>query len=126
MGRTMLTAGALAGFVAVALGAFGAHGLEGRLPAAQLAWWDKAVDYHALHALALLAVGLLARRAPSRAAAAAGWAFAVGILLFSGSLYLLALTGARWLGAVTPFGGTAFLIGWGALAVAARRLPGAP
>ncbi len=126
MGRTMLTAGALAGFVAVALGAFGAHGLEGRLPAAHLAWWDKAVDYHALHALALLAVGLLALRAPSRAAAAAGWAFAVGILLFSGSLYLLALTGTRWLGAVTPFGGTAFLIGWGALALAARRLPGAP
>ena len=119
----MLLTGAVAGFLAVALGAFGAHGLEGRLPAAHLAWWEKAVDYHALHALALLAAGLVGLHAPGRAAAVAGWAFAVGVLVFSGSLYLLALTGMRWLGAVTPFGGTALLVGWVALGLAARRLP---
>jgi len=126
MGRTWVTTGAMAGFLVVALGAFGAHGLEGHLPARHLGWWKKAVDYHGLHALALLACGLLGAHRPSRAADVAGWAFVAGIVLFSGSLYLLALTGQRWLGAVTPFGGTAFLVGWAALALAARRLPDAP
>ena len=80
------------------------------------------VDYQALHALALLAVGLIGGRAGhDRALQLAGWSFASGILLFSGSLYVMALTDIRWLGAITPFGGAAFLIGWGALAWYARR-----
>lgn len=118
--------GALFGLLTVAFGAFGAHALQGRLSPQALGWWDKAVHYQGLHALALLAAGLLGLHAPGRALAVAGWAFAAGILLFSGSLYLLALTDLRWLGAVTPFGGTAFLLGWGALALAARRLAAQP
>jgi uncharacterized membrane protein YgdD (TMEM256/DUF423 family) len=124
-GRWLLL-GALGGFLTVALGAFGAHGLEGRLTAQAMGWWHKAVAYQGLHALALLTCGLLGLHTRHAALSVAGWAFAAGILLFSGSLYLLALSGERWLGAVTPFGGTAFLVGWGALAVAALRLPRRP
>ncbi len=113
--------GAVSGFLSVALGAFGAHGLEASLPAKHLEWWDKAVHYHGIHSLALLATGLLALHL-HKPPVIAGWAFVIGILLFSGSLYVLALTGARWLGMVTPFGGIALLVGWIALAVAAARL----
>jgi uncharacterized membrane protein YgdD (TMEM256/DUF423 family) len=116
-----LMLGGVAGFLTVALGAFGAHALEARLPAQHLAWWDKAVAYQGLHAVALLSCGLFGLQLESRALALAAWAFVVGMVLFSGSLYLLALTGERWLGAVTPFGGTAFLVGWAALAVAAGQ-----
>lgn len=127
--RTALLLGALAGFLTVALGAFGAHALDGRLSAQALGWWAKAVHYQGLHALALLGcglLGLLGRQAPGRALGTAVWAFATGILLFSGSLYLMALSGQRWLGAVTPFGGTALLVGWIAFALATRRLPRTP
>lgn len=120
--RHFLIIGALNGFLAVAFGAFAAHGLKQVLSVGLLEIFQTGVDYQALHALALLAVGLLARSGSSRGLRLAGWAFATGILLFSGSLYLLALTDARWLGAITPFGGTAFLIGWASLAWHAWRM----
>lgn len=117
----LVTIGALSGFLTVALGAFGAHGLEASLPAKHLEWWDKAVEYQGLHSLALILSGLLALHLP-RPPRVAAWGFIVGILLFSGSLYILALTGARWLGMITPFGGTAFLVGWIALALSGARI----
>jgi uncharacterized membrane protein YgdD (TMEM256/DUF423 family) len=122
--RTMLLLGAASGLLTVALGAFGAHGLKHHLGPELLAIYHTGVDYQGLHALALLACGLWALQRPSRSLSVAAWAFALGSLVFSGSLYLLALTGLRWLGAVTPLGGTAFLVGWAALVVTAWRLPG--
>lgn len=110
-----LTHGALHAFLAVAAGAFGAHGLEKRLDEYGLRIWQTAATYHMTHALALILLAL-AERQFQRAFPAAHAAFGIGILLFSGSLYLLALTGQRWLGAITPLGGTAFLIGWATLA----------
>jgi uncharacterized membrane protein YgdD (TMEM256/DUF423 family) len=115
--------GALLGFLGVALGAFGAHGLKGRLDSlGTAAAYQTAVEYHMVHALALLAVGLLvnpSHRNPPLAVA--GWSFLAGVTLFSGSLYLLSVTGVRALGAVTPFGGVAMLVGWLAFAVAASH-----
>jgi uncharacterized membrane protein YgdD (TMEM256/DUF423 family) len=119
MQRTFLLAGAVAGFIAVAFGAFGAHGLRSRLSPDMLAVFETGVRYHMYHALALLLTAALAGRADSRAVVAAGWLFVAGIVLFSGSLYLLAVTGMTMLGAITPFGGVAFLAGWICLAVAA-------
>ncbi|PPE73877.1 DUF423 domain-containing protein [Solimonas fluminis] len=114
--KLWLALGAAYGFFAVALGAFGAHALKERLTPDLLAVWRTAVEYHFYHALALLAVGLLARQLqPSGALTAAGVCFALGVLLFSGSLYALALSGVRVLGAVTPFGGLLFLAGWACL-----------
>lgn len=106
----------MAGFLGVALGAFGAHALKARLSADDLAIFETAVRYHLVHAVALIALAALAQRIPAGAASVAGWSFSAGILIFSGSLYLLVLTGPRWLGAVTPIGGTALLVGWAALA----------
>ncbi len=111
--------GALMGCVAVGLGAFGAHGLRGRLSPEMLAVFETAVRYQMYHALALLATAMLMTRVDGRAMLIAGWSFVAGILLFSGSLYALALTGVTTLGAITPIGGLAFLIGWAALATAA-------
>ena len=111
--------GALMGFVGVGLGAFGAHGLKGRLPAEMLAVFETGVRYQMYHALALLALGALMSRLEGRAVVVAGWSFTAGILIFSGSLYALALSGVTMLGAITPIGGVAFLIGWIALAIAA-------
>lgn len=111
--------GALMAGVAVALGAFGAHGLRGRLSPEMLSVFETGVRYHMYHALAILATALMASRLEGRAVVVAGWSFAAGILIFSGSLYALALTGVTILGAITPIGGVAFLIGWVALAVAA-------
>lgn len=108
--------GAVAGFLGVALGAFGAHALKARLSAGDLEIFETAVRYHLVHAVALLALAALANRIPAGVASLSGWAFSAGILIFSGSLYLLVLTGPRWLGAVTPLGGTALLVGWAALA----------
>ena len=119
--RHFIFLGAINGFLAVAFGAFAAHALKNLLSAGLLEVFQIGVEYQAMHALALLAVGLLGRDGRSRALKLAGWAFATGILLFSGSLYILALTDIRWMGAVTPFGGTAFLLGWGALAWHAAR-----
>jgi uncharacterized membrane protein YgdD (TMEM256/DUF423 family) len=123
MERLFLAAGAISGAVAVAAGAFGAHALRARLPADLLAVWQTGAQYQLAHALALLAAGLLAGRSQGAATAAAGWLFLAGTVLFSGSLYALALSGLRGLGAVTPLGGVAFLGGWAALAWAALSLP---
>ena len=116
---------ALNGFLAVALGAFGAHGLAAR-PAADLAAFRTGADYHMYHALALFAVGWLAANMPSGAVTLAGSAFLAGMLLFSGSLYFLGITGSRALVMITPVGGLAFLLGWLALAYAAWRGPQVP
>jgi uncharacterized membrane protein YgdD (TMEM256/DUF423 family) len=118
MGGWLAVSG-VSGFLAVALGAFGAHGLQARLAdvadgAKRLAWWQTAAQYHLMHALALGLVALAVAKVPG--ARFAGVAFVVGTLLFSGSLYVMALGGPRWLGAVTPLGGLGFLAGWALLA----------
>jgi uncharacterized membrane protein YgdD (TMEM256/DUF423 family) len=106
----------------VALGAFGAHALRATLDARDLATFEIGVRYQMYHALALIAVAWAVARWPGQPGlTAAGWAFVLGILVFSGSLYVLVLAGQRWLGAVTPLGGVAFLIGWGLLAWTAFR-----
>jgi uncharacterized membrane protein YgdD (TMEM256/DUF423 family) len=108
---------AIFGFLGVALGAFGAHGLQGRLTAGDLSIFETAVRYQMYHALALLFVAVfLSRGGAASGVSVAGWGFSAGIILFSGSLYLMLLTDQRWLGAVTPLGGLAFLVGWAALA----------
>ena len=119
MDRTFVFVGALMGLVGVGLGACGAHGLRTRLSPDMLAVFETAVRYQMYHALALLATAALMTRVDSRSVLIAGWSFTAGILIFSGSLYALALTGVTILGAITPIGGVAFLVGWIALAVAA-------
>lgn len=122
MDRIFMTLASLLGGLAVALGAFGAHALRGRLDERMLANFETGVRYHFYHALALVAVVVVIKLWPTSALANyAGWLFLVGILIFSGSLYLMALTGARWLGAITPIGGVAFIAGWLCLALAAWR-----
>ncbi|WP_447980463.1 DUF423 domain-containing protein [Candidatus Nitrospira bockiana] len=110
--RRFSVLGAVFGFLGVVAGAFGAHSLKAVLSPEQLTVFETAVRYQMYHALALVLVGELGARASRTAWRQAGIAFAVGILLFSGSLYMLLLSGVRWLGAVTPLGGVAFLIGW--------------
>jgi uncharacterized membrane protein YgdD (TMEM256/DUF423 family) len=120
--KLFLSVGAFAAALGVALGAFGAHALKSRLSADMLGVWQTAVQYHLWHALGLVAIGLLAQHLPeSGVLRLAGWLMLAGILLFSGSLYVLALSGMRWLGAVTPFGGACFIAGWLALAYAVLR-----
>jgi len=125
MTRLFFMLGALFAFLAVAAGAFGAHALRARLTPDLLAVFETGARYQMYHALALLAVALLVvpvADTPSETwVNAAGWCFVAGTVVFSGSLYALALTGTRWLGAVTPLGGAAFLAGWLCLALAARR-----
>lgn len=121
MERTFLALGALSGFASVAAGAFGAHALKARLTPELLAVFDTGARYQMFHALALGLVAWAAGRFPGAAVAWAGWLFAAGTVLFSGSLYALALSGVRWLGAVTPIGGVAFLAGWLCLGWAAVR-----
>jgi uncharacterized membrane protein YgdD (TMEM256/DUF423 family) len=106
---------AVFGFLAVALGAFGAHGLRTRLGPGSIEIWKTAALYHLVHAVALLAVALAGTRLPG--GRAVSWLWSIGIVVFGGSLYLLALTGVSWLGAITPLGGAAFLAGWAVLAV---------
>jgi uncharacterized membrane protein YgdD (TMEM256/DUF423 family) len=119
-GRLAATLGASLAGIAVALGAFGAHALKSRVDARMLEVFETAVRYQMYHALGLLAVAYyLGHEAPG--AGAAAWSFLAGILIFSGSLYVMVLTGHRWLGAVTPIGGVAFMIGWALLARAAWR-----
>ncbi|NNL67799.1 MAG: DUF423 domain-containing protein [Myxococcales bacterium] len=110
-----MTLTALLGAAGVALGAFGAHGLKGRLGPSGLATWQTAVEYHLIHVVALLALVLFGS-ATGRSIQPAAASFVAGIVLFSGSLYALALGGPRWLGPVTPLGGLAFIVGWLALA----------
>jgi len=118
---------ACAGFTGVALGAFAAHGLKSQLTPAHLAVFQTGAHYQLIHALALFGVGLLALLRPAPLVNCAGALFALGILLFSGSLYGLTLSGVSALGVITPFGGLAFLAGWLCLGVAAWKLgpPGA-
>ena len=123
MWNLWLMIGALSGLVSVAAGAFAAHGLKGKLAADDLAVFETAARYQMYHALALLAVAWLAESRRGWTIDAAGWCFVGGTVLFSGSLYILALSGVRWLGAVTPFGGVAFLIGWACMAAAVGAKP---
>ena len=123
MSRYFITLAAANGLLVVALGAFGAHALKNKLDEYALSVYQTAVQYHFYHSLALLAVGLLCLWHPhSTLLRSSGVAFAVGILVFSGSLYLLSFTGIRALGAITPIGGVAFMVGWACLAIAAWRL----
>jgi uncharacterized membrane protein YgdD (TMEM256/DUF423 family) len=121
MARMFLMMGSVFGFLAVALGAFGAHGLRNRLTPDMLAVFETGVRYHMYHALGLIALGGLMDRYTGMWMTAAGYLFIAGIVLFSGSLYALAMSGITILGAITPFGGLAFLLGWICLAVAVLR-----
>jgi uncharacterized membrane protein YgdD (TMEM256/DUF423 family) len=121
MDRVFFALGAVAAFIGVALGAFAAHGLKSRLDPAMLATFEIGVRYHMYHALALLGVAWAHTRWPGAWTSAAGWLFVAGIVIFSGTLYALALSGARWLGAITPLGGLAILAGWLCLAWAALK-----
>lgn len=121
MDRLFFALGSLSAFLAVALGAFGAHALKGRLDADMLAVFEVGVRYQVVHALALLAVGWACTRWPGPAVTTSGWLFLAGTVIFSGSLYALALSDTRWLGAVTPIGGVAWLAAWLLLAWAAWR-----
>ena len=130
MSRIFVIVSGVLGFTAVALGAFGAHGLRSRLQSLpdgvkRLEWWNTAAHYHLTHALALAFVAWLAHRGAGGAASVAGWSFVAGVTLFSGSLYLMTVTGQTKLGAITPIGGLLLLIGWGAVAAAGLRLAGA-
>ncbi len=122
MEKTWVRLGSIAGFLGVAAGAFGAHALTGRIDAHLLDVFATGSRYALVHGVALVLVGALSMRRPVAALRVAGVGFAAGVLLFSGSLWTMALTGQRWLGAVTPLGGLGFLVGWLALAVAAGRL----
>lgn len=123
MERTLWIAGAAMAGLSVAIGAFGAHALRARLEPARIATFETAVQYHMLHALALLAAAALMGRVQSQnLLLASGWLFAAGIFLFSGSLYALAITGISWLGAITPLGGVAFIGGWLCLGMAAWKM----
>jgi uncharacterized membrane protein YgdD (TMEM256/DUF423 family) len=122
MEKFFFVAATIFGALAVALGAFGAHALESRLTASLLQTYETGVRYHFYHVIALVAVVFAINRWPNtNLPVISGWLFIVGILIFSGSLYILALTGIRWLGAITPIGGVAFVAGWLCLAVAALR-----
>ncbi|HUG98505.1 MAG TPA: DUF423 domain-containing protein [Gammaproteobacteria bacterium] len=114
--------GAIFGGLGVAAGAFGAHALRSQLEPRMLEVFETAARYQMYHALALFAAAWILQQSQAPAAQVAGWAFVAGILLFSGSLYAMAFTGVRGLGAITPIGGAAFLVGWVALAVAAARI----
>ena len=122
MARLFLLLSAFAGFTGVALGAFAAHGLKSRLSPEYLAVFQTGTHYQLIHALALFGVALLSLHAPGRLLNLAGGCFALGILLFSGSLYLLTLSGIGKLGIITPFGGLAFLVGWLCLGLSAWSL----
>lgn len=121
LAQASITIGSALGFLAVLLGAFGAHALKARLSVEMLAIWKTASEYHFYHALALLLVGSIARQGRVPGLDAAALCFLGGVLVFCGSLYLLALTQARWLGAITPIGGLLFLAGWVTLAWAVWR-----
>ena len=119
MSKLFLSIGAVNAALAVMLGAFGAHGLKSRLAADMLDIFQTAVQYHFYHALGLLAVGILAIHYPESGYLRwSGWLMLAGILIFSGSLYILSISGARWLGAITPIGGVSFIASWILLLIA--------
>ena len=119
--KIFLILGAINGFLAVALGAFGAHGLEARLNEKQLETWNTAVQYQMFHTFALVAVGMLMAKTQSGSLIWAGWMFFAGILIFSGSLYIYSTTAIKTFAMITPIGGLAFLIGWVLLGVFVLR-----
>ncbi|MDB5865040.1 MAG: hypothetical protein JWO70_2846 [Betaproteobacteria bacterium] len=119
--RLFFAIGSFSAFIAVAAGAFGAHGLRSRITPDLLAVFEVAVRYQMFHALALLACAWACTKWPGTLVTTAGWLFVAGTVVFSGSLYVLSLTGVRWLGAITPIGGLALLAGWLCLAIAAIR-----
>lgn len=124
VGRRILALGAALGFLAVGLGAFGAHGLEKLLSEApdgleRAAWWETAAHYHLLHALAVVVCGLV----PGGGSRGAASAFTLGILIFSGTLYAMALGAPRWFGAITPLGGVVLMVGWALFGLHALRGP---
>ncbi|HBP88968.1 MAG TPA: DUF423 domain-containing protein [Nitrospirales bacterium] len=116
MARPILMSGALMALLGVAIGAFGAHGLKPFLSEQMLTVFETGVRYHLIHALGMLSAGLSLLYVPLRQFRWAGWAFSLGIVLFSGSLYVVSITGVRGLGIITPFGGLCFMVGWGLLA----------
>jgi len=123
MAKLFITLASLSGMLAVAFGAFGAHALRGRLDENMMSVFQTAVQYHFYHSLALLAVGVIALSQPQTALLrSSGYLFLVGIVVFSGSLYLLSMSGLRWLGAITPLGGLAFIAGWGCLTAASWKM----
>ena len=123
MAKLFITLASLSGILAVVFGAFGAHALKGKLDDQALKVFETAVQYHFYHTFALLVVGVIALNQPQTVLLkSSGWLFVIGILVFSGSLYLLSLTGVRWLGAITPLGGLALIAGWGCLAAAGWKL----
>jgi uncharacterized membrane protein YgdD (TMEM256/DUF423 family) len=119
--KALTVLAALNMFIAVGAGAFGAHGLKRVLSTDMLAVWQTAVTYQLVHALGIFAIVLLGARAGSPVLSSAGWVMFAGIVLFSGSLYVLSLTGIRWLGPITPLGGLAFLVAWAMVAWSAWR-----
>ena len=116
--RILIAVGALMGLLAVAGGAFAAHGLEKLVDESALNTFEVAVRYHMYHALAIIVAAWVSSRWPGRLPLLAGWMFVAGVVLFSGSLYLLVGTGAKWLGMVAPIGGSAYIVGWLLLALA--------
>lgn len=123
MAKLFITLASLSGMFAVAFGAFGAHALKARLDDYAMGVFQTAVQYHFYHSLALLGVGILALSQPQTVMLkSSGWLFLIGILIFSGSLYILSITGLRWLGAITPLGGLAFIGGWACLAATGWKL----
>ncbi|KYG29291.1 DUF423 domain-containing protein [Alkalihalobacillus trypoxylicola] len=122
MAKIFLIIGSLVMALAVGIGAFGAHGLEGKISERMLKNYQTGVQYHMIHGVGILIVGLLALKLTSSSLLnGAGWSFLIGIVLFSGSLYIMALTGITKLGAITPLGGLAFIVGWVLIAIAAVR-----
>jgi uncharacterized membrane protein YgdD (TMEM256/DUF423 family) len=123
MAKLFITLASLSGILAVVFGAFGAHALKGKLDDQALKVFETAVQYHFYHTFALLVVGVIALNQPQTVLLkSSGWLFVIGILVFSGSLYLLSLTGVRWLGAITPLGGLALIAGWACLAATGWKL----
>lgn len=122
MAKLFILLGSLSGMLAVGFGAFGAHALKARLDDYSMGVFETAVQYHFYHSFALLIVGILALSQPHTALLkSSGWLFFIGLFIFSGSLYILSLTGLRWLGAITPLGGLAFIGGWACLAAASWK-----
>jgi uncharacterized membrane protein YgdD (TMEM256/DUF423 family) len=119
--KLFIILGALNGFIAVALGAFGAHGLEGKIPDKYLETWQTAVQYQMFHAVGLLVLGLLAGKISSPLINWSGWLMLIGIILFSGSLFVLSVTQIKVLGAITPLGGVSFLVAWVLMIIAAYK-----
>lgn len=119
--KLFLLLGIINGFIAVALGAFGAHGLEGKITEKAIATWEKAVQYQMFHTVALLATGFLLAKYQVTSISLAGWFFLAGIILFSGSLYLYSTTAIKTFAMITPLGGVAFLVGWVLLGYAVMK-----